>query len=507
MTDWTAGYVTDIGYTQGYYRELAPSMLAFSALSAGMRGPNANAPLTYCELGCGQGLSLNIHAAANPHIEFYGNDFNPAHVAGARALAADAGSTNVRFSDASFETYADEPGLPAEFDIIALHGIYSWISAENRKHIVEFIRRKLKIGGLVFISYNCLPGWSMAAPLRHLMYMYGKMVGGPTLGQLDQAIGFIDRLKATQPAYFRANPGLEDRFAALRKLDRRYLSHEYMNDAWSLLYFSDVNAELAAAKLSFVGTAHLPDRIDAVVFTAEQREVLKGIADPVMRETLKDYVQNQQFRRDLFAKGPVPLAKGDLDEAWMRQRFALGAPRTPDDLKAKVGLGEVALKPEIYDVLLSKFAERAWTVRELLADPAVATMGWQALREALMLLIGLNRLHPALDAAGDAKRAKRTQALNAAIVRRGSGSDLNYLAAPVSGTGHPLGRIEQLLLEARGRKEADPVGAVFKVMAAGHERITRDGQMLDDEAQRTDLTERNAQLDATLPLLRQLGLL
>ena len=26
-TDWTAGYVTEIEYTYGYYRELSPSLL------------------------------------------------------------------------------------------------------------------------------------------------------------------------------------------------------------------------------------------------------------------------------------------------------------------------------------------------------------------------------------------------------------------------------------------------------------------------------------------------
>ena len=33
--DWTRGYVADIGYTAGFYRELAPSHMAFAALSIG----------------------------------------------------------------------------------------------------------------------------------------------------------------------------------------------------------------------------------------------------------------------------------------------------------------------------------------------------------------------------------------------------------------------------------------------------------------------------------------
>jgi|GEM_PF-6017078 hypothetical protein len=36
MTDWTAGYVADIGYTFGYYTELNPLRLQLAFLNAGL---------------------------------------------------------------------------------------------------------------------------------------------------------------------------------------------------------------------------------------------------------------------------------------------------------------------------------------------------------------------------------------------------------------------------------------------------------------------------------------
>src|SRR4051812_32308778 len=72
--DWTAGYVTEIEYTYGYYRELCPGVLRLACLSAGVAPPSGKA-LNYLELGYGQGLSLNIHAAANAGV-FWGTDFN-----------------------------------------------------------------------------------------------------------------------------------------------------------------------------------------------------------------------------------------------------------------------------------------------------------------------------------------------------------------------------------------------------------------------------------------------
>jgi hypothetical protein len=66
MTDWTAGYVADIGYTFGYYQELNPLRARLAFLNAGLVPPNNG---VHCELGYGQGMSANIHAAASGSVK------------------------------------------------------------------------------------------------------------------------------------------------------------------------------------------------------------------------------------------------------------------------------------------------------------------------------------------------------------------------------------------------------------------------------------------------------
>ena len=61
LTDWTSGYIADIGYTYGYYSALNPVRARLPFLSAGLAPPRAR---TACELGFGQGMSANLHAAA-----------------------------------------------------------------------------------------------------------------------------------------------------------------------------------------------------------------------------------------------------------------------------------------------------------------------------------------------------------------------------------------------------------------------------------------------------------
>ena len=144
MSDWTAGYVADIGYTYGYYTELNPLRARLAFLNSGLACPNFG---TACELGFGQGLSANLHAAASA-TQWYGTDFNPAQAGFAQELASAAG-TSARLFDEAFADFCARPDLP-DFDTIGLHGIWSWISDANRAVIVDFVRRKLKVGGVVF---------------------------------------------------------------------------------------------------------------------------------------------------------------------------------------------------------------------------------------------------------------------------------------------------------------------------------------------------------------------
>ena len=93
--DWTSGYVSDIEYTSGFYREQSPAWLNFVCLLNGIEPVDLQQPFTYFELGFGRGLTAQLVAASHPNGQFYAADFNPAHVAGASALAKQAQLSNL----------------------------------------------------------------------------------------------------------------------------------------------------------------------------------------------------------------------------------------------------------------------------------------------------------------------------------------------------------------------------------------------------------------------------
>ena len=223
MTTWTSGYVADIGYTYGYYPELNPLRVNLAFLNSGLIPPAIG---TACELGFGQGLSANLHAAASV-TQWYGTDFNPSQAGFAQELAAASGS-GAKLFDEAFSDFANRADLP-DFDYIGLHGIWSWISDENRRVIVDFVRRKLKVGGVLYVSYNTLPGWASFAPMRHLMTEHAEVLGAEGRGivsRIDGAIEFAEKLLATNPIFSRANPGVAERLTKMKEHSRHYLAHE-----------------------------------------------------------------------------------------------------------------------------------------------------------------------------------------------------------------------------------------------------------------------------------------
>ena len=196
MTDWTNGYVADIDYTYGYFGELNPLSARLAFLSSGLVPPDNG---IHCELGFGQGMSTNIHAAASVS-PWYATDFNPAQAGFAQSVARASGA-DAHLYDQAFAEFCTRSDLP-DFDSIELHGIWSWISEENRAVIVDFISRKLKVGGVLYVSYNTQPGWAAFAPMRHLLAEHAAVMGAKGVGtarRVDGALDLAEKLLATNP--------------------------------------------------------------------------------------------------------------------------------------------------------------------------------------------------------------------------------------------------------------------------------------------------------------------
>lgn len=508
MSDWTAGYVTDIGYTFGYYTELNPLRIKQLFTHAGLKYPEAGVA---CELGFGQGMSVNLHAAATA-TEWYGTDFNPSQAGFAQELAAVSGSGAKLFDDA-FASFANRSDLP-DFDFIGVHGIWSWISDENRSIMVDFIRRKLKVGGVLYISYNTLPGWATFAPMRHLMTEHAETMGSEGHGivtRIDGALEFSEKLLALNPMFARANPQIVDRVKKIKGQNRQYLAHEYFNRDWHPMHFSAMADCLSAAKLTYACSAHPNDHIDAINLTDEQTQFLRSIPDAMFRETVRDFMVNQQFRRDYWVKGARRLAPLEQNESMRALRVVLVTHRADIILKVMGNLGEATLNQSVYTPILDCLADhKIKTVTQIEQAMNGKGITFPQITQACMALTGSGHMALAQEDHITAKARKNTDKLNAHIIRQAAdGGEIAYLASPVTGGGIAVGRFQQLFLMALQKNKKLPVECAqfaWQILSAQGQRIVKEGKALETaEENINELTGQAASfIEKQWPILRAL---
>lgn len=478
MTDWTAGYVADIGYTYGYYPELNPLRVQLALATSGVVCP----PMaTACELGFGQGLSVNLHAAAST-VQWHGTDFNPAQAAFARELGAASGA-DVRLHDNAFAEFARRADLP-DFDFIGLHGVWSWINDENRTCIVDFVHRKLKVGGVFYVSYNTLPGWSSFAPMRHLMTQHAAVMGAAGFGltrRIEDALVFAEALLATDPQFGRAHPTVRQRLAYLRGLSRDYLAHEFFNRDWQPMHFAETAAWMARAKLSHVCSANPLDAVDELNLGEAQRGLLSTLPDPLFRESVRDFMTNQPFRKDYWVKGPRRLSARERGELLRRQRVLLLTPRAEVMLTLQGPIGEAEITEPAYATLLDLLADRRPRSLAELAEAASVTLG-RALA-CVNVLIGMGHVVPVQqDSAAEAVRGA-CGALNAHLSGLASGhGDIGHLASPMSGGGIAVSRISQLFVSSVARGRLQPhewAQDAWSELAGQDSHLVKDGRSIE----------------------------
>jgi hypothetical protein len=354
MRGWTEGYPEGVDYTYGYYPELNPLRLQLAFLNAGFIAP---ASTTACELGFGEGISLNLHAAAST-TEWFGTDFNPAHASFARELAAASGAA-VNVTDQPFAEFCSRADLP-DFDFIGLHGVWSWISDRNRDVVADFLRRKLRVGGVLYVSYNTLAGNAAFLPVQELLTRHVEIradAGQRPEESIAGALEFAASVLAASPQFSESNPHVAKRLATLRGENPTYLVHEYVNREWAPMSFARLAEWLEPAKLSYACSARFADSVDGWNLNADQQAMLGGISDLRLRETLRDFMMNRWFRTDYWIKGPRRLAGAEKIAALRRQRVVLTRLRgaaTPD---VQAALGKAVPPRAICDPVLDALAD------------------------------------------------------------------------------------------------------------------------------------------------------
>lgn len=295
-----AGYLLETPYTGDFYSHLSPAWMSYIARINGCSGPSLEGGFDWCELGCGLGRTAALLAATHPEGRFQACDINVQHIQKANALREAAGLSNVAFHLASIRQMLDLP--TPDFDFITLHGVYSWVPQEVREQIHEFVRRKLKPGGLVLLSYNAMPGWAHMQPLKRLLNEHAEQAQGTAFERAQIAFDQVRSLAQAGAAFFVVNPAAARHLDQLATKDIRYIVHEYLTPHNNAFYFKDVAGSFSAMGLDFAGSMTPADNYLDLMVPPAFRERLSGNGDRLTTEALRDFVMDTSFRKDLFAK-------------------------------------------------------------------------------------------------------------------------------------------------------------------------------------------------------------
>ncbi len=146
----------------------APERLALcSALHGGPRP--ALGRYRVLELGCGDGANLVPLAFYRREATFVGIDGSARAIATAESRRRDLALANLRFLHADFDSASSAPeAIGGPFDFVLVHGVLSWVPPGVRTCRPDH-RANLTPGGLLYVNYNCRPGWDIRGLVRDLL--------------------------------------------------------------------------------------------------------------------------------------------------------------------------------------------------------------------------------------------------------------------------------------------------------------------------------------------------
>ena len=268
------------------------------------------------------------------------------------------------------------------------------------------------------------------------------------ISDIERSLNFADQLLATDPIYLIVNPMISKRVEIMKTLNRNYVAHEYVNRNWEPMAFSKMAAWLASSKLSFACSAEYLDHIDQVNITNIQKNFLNEIPESTFRETVRDFVVNQQFRKDYWIKGGIKSNALDKIEFLRKQKIMLTKNDKLFDFKVKTSMGEIIVQESVYRPLLDLISDyRPYTLGQLEKSLKSTNLTLMQLTNAMLLFGASGVISPVQDEDQIVRAKPQTDKLNNYIIKRARGSDdVAYLASPVTGGGISVDRFQQLFI-------------------------------------------------------------
>jgi hypothetical protein len=220
--------------------------------------------------------------------------------------------------------------------------VYTWVSAAARADVRAFIDRHLKPGGLVYVSYNAMPGWAADLPLQRVLLELAAAGRGDSNARFAAAAEAVERMTDAGALALVASPLARSGLAERRKrIAGAYFPHEFLPAAWQPLYVTDVRNDFAQIGLEPIASATIRDNFDTYTLKARWRDALATVEEPNLRELLRDFFRSTPFRRDVFGRDVRVLEDAERRARIFALSFQLARPRDQVEYCMPTVAGEV----------------------------------------------------------------------------------------------------------------------------------------------------------------------
>ena len=379
----------------------------------------------------------------------------------------------------------------------------------------------LKPGGLFYVSYNALPGWSAVEPLRRLMRdLAPSSRHAGSLERAREGLAFAQRLSDSGTAYFAANPTAKSMLALMQKAGLPYVVHEYFHAHWHPMYFADLAREMTASGLGFLGQVPLHANLRELAIPPSLKKTAESVVtDRVALEGLKDFATNELFRSDVYVQGKATRSTAETRYYFEGTPFGTMAPAAQVKRDVRLPFYTLEYKGPIYDAILAQIAVHARTGMELALTPELVEVGQVRVGDCLLNLALGSQVVPMKPAREEAARRSRGHAVvvpdayNRLVLAEALREDGPLVfASPVTRGGVHVSLLEALCIHLVTEGGLDPSGYGDAVRAYARTRpmplTFGDRKLKDaDELARVMAREIDRFQGGSLPKLVELGIL
>jgi SAM-dependent methyltransferase len=297
----------EVQYPSALYRTTHPEHLAAMARLHGLAAADPRRARVL-EIAGGDGLNVLAMAAAFPDASFVNIDLAPSAVARGQALVEAAGFTNARIEVADVVACADS--FEGPFDYVIVHGLYAWVPPVVQQATLRLIDRVLAPEGVVYLSYNALPGGYLRRAVRDMLLFEVEAISDPD-ERLRHALVLLEDFAKPRDDDSLSQAALRNTARLMTLKDAQTLFHDELGSVYDPKTLHQVVTEAAAHNLAYLTESQPGGLFHGLPGTIPEEADLDDAA-VVRRAQRADYRDLCFFHQTLFVRpGRRPLRTPD----------------------------------------------------------------------------------------------------------------------------------------------------------------------------------------------------